>query len=140
MDIAVWLPVWEEIEKKSRAGAQLSNDERTWYLLRSAIDEVEENGLFGFFCGDYSALSEQVITAWQAVGADEMANIFEQGVAALPNQCAPQNEQEREALIEEFYDEDFRKIFNELDEDFEEILSDSEEMLDKLILRIIDNN
>ncbi len=139
MDIMMWEPLWQSLIKKKQTHGEhsLSKDERLWLLLRQHIDEVEENSVIGFYCGEDAFLVHDIIDAWQSLGMDEMANIFERGNALFAGDGFPENDAERDALIEAWQDQEYQKIFRELDEDFEHALPQAELMLDQVARRIL---
>ena len=142
MDISVWLPLWDKlnVKLKNTGGIALSDDERLWLLLRNHIDDVEDNSVIGFYCGEGSQRIGEVIDGWLSIGAEDMANIFERGNSLFINGSPPENEQEMDDLIETWQDAEYQKIFRELDEDFEQALPGAEVLLDTVIKRILEKN
>lgn len=142
MDISAWLPLWEKLNVKLKKDGEfaLSDDERLWLMLRKNIDDVEENSIIGFYCGEGAHRIGEIIDGWLSIGAEDMANIFERGNSLFINGSPPDNDQEMEELIEIWQDTEYQKIFRELDEDFEQALPASELLLDAVIKRILENN
>lgn len=87
MDIGLWLSVWEIVEARyNEQGLHaLDEDELLWLNLRRTIDEIEHNGLLGLYCADAQPPPQTLLTAWQAIGAEDMHNVFERAVALLPD-------------------------------------------------------
>ncbi|MCR4963769.1 MAG: DMP19 family protein [Firmicutes bacterium] len=139
MDIMIWEPLFRSLSQKKQAQGEhsLSKDERLWLLLRRHIDEVEENSVIGFYCGDQAFYVHDIIAAWQSLGMEEMANVFERGNALFAGGGFPENDEERDALIEAWQDQEYQKIFRELDEDFEQALPRAEVALDQVARRIL---
>ncbi|MEG1661266.1 MAG: hypothetical protein RR332_02020, partial [Clostridiales bacterium] len=134
MDIAVLTPLWEKtLRKKCDLGEHaLSEDERLWLLLREHIDDVEDNSIIGFYCGDGAANIEAIIAGWLSLGAEDMANIFERGTTLLDCYGLVQDDLAKEKLIEAWQDPECQKIFSDMDDDFDHALPKAEALLDQV--------
>ena len=141
MDIGLWLPIWETVEKRclKEGYAALDEDERLWLILRRAIDEVEHNGLLGLYCAVLSPQPAELLAAWQAIGAEDMYNVFERATALLPEGLPPEDEEQSEALIALWQNDDYAKLVAELEDDFYELLPETERLLDEVVKRVLEN-
>ena len=139
MDIAIWWPVWQALnERIAEEGMDtLSQEEQMWLLLRNHLDDVQENGIIGFYLGEYACKIEAMIAAWQQLGVWEMANIFERADLLLPSGGHPADDAEREQYIAIWESDDYHKLFQELETDFEECLPAAEQALGDLLRRIL---
>jgi|GEM_PF-2235797 len=139
MEIGLWLPVWEMIERRyaEKGLGDLDEDERLWLVLRRAIDEVENDGLLGLFCAAKPPQPRELLAAWLAIGAEDMHNVFERATALLPQGLPPEDDDQCEALIKLWQDDDYAKLVAEIEDDFYELLPQSEELLDEVVKKIL---
>jgi len=118
---------------------ELTPDERMWLLLRNTFDDIEYNGLIGYYCGENSDFMPLLLGALENIRALDMVRLFDTINQLFPGGRVPETAEAKEQLAEDWLSQPaLHKMFNDWDSQYYELLPEAEELLDELAARIWD--
>ena len=118
---------------------ELTADERIWLLIRNTIDDIDYNGLIGYYCGENVDFMPVLLAALENIRALDMVRLFDTINQIFPGGRVPETEAEKEKLAEDWLQQPtVHKMFNDWDAQYYELLPETEELLDDLAARIWD--
>lgn len=113
----------------------LTNEEQMIYNLKSILDAVNGLGLLSYYKGEAGAYADDAIENLYSIGIDEIAAIIESANAIFPDCLPPQDKDERNEIIDDWYGE-YDALFDEWTDEileFSAILSNEiESMIEEL--------
>jgi len=110
----------EHLDKKTQYGANmsvLSEAERVFYITQTMEMEVNNGGFSQFFYNSSGNLSNELVSAFTAIGANATAAICQKAVAVY-GRDVPVDKGEREELLDELESAEIDEIWEECDDDF----------------------
>ncbi len=138
MDISLWQKSWQIIKEKYAVSgvSALSEEELTWFILQHIIDETEQNGFLGLMVSDFNFPPHLMVDSWHNIAATDIADLMAGLINILPWDHLPEDEQEKEDLIELWQDIAYTQILHQLEDEFFELLPEAEQNLAELIVKI----
>lgn len=110
----------EHLDNKTQYGEDmsvLSEAERIFYITQALETEVNNGGFSQFFYNSSGDFSNELVSAFTAIGANTTASICQRAVAAF-GQDIPVDRDEREELLTELESKGIDKIWEECDDAF----------------------
>ena len=108
----------EKCEYGDKIG-KLNKKEKVIFMTKNLEDEVYNGGFLQFFYNSSGMFSNQLVKAFQEIGATYTADICQKAVRALKRRL-PKNEERREKLLDKIVDKDIENILSECDDMFYE--------------------
>lgn len=107
----------EHLDNKTQYGddmSVLSEPERIFYITQTLEMEVNNGGFSQFFYNSSGNFSNELVSAFTAIGADATAAICQKAVAAFDRDI-PVDRDEREEMLDELESEEIDEILEECD-------------------------
>ena len=112
--------MYDMVGKKCEYGdamEKLNKHEMIFYIAQEVEAEVNNGGFWQFFYNSSGDLSNQVVAAFQAIGATQIAEICRKAVDVF-GESVPVDREERQELMEQLGLEEGNEILCECDEAF----------------------
>lgn len=112
--------MYDMVGKKCEYGdamEKLNKHEMIFYIAQEVEAEVNNGGFWQFFYNSSGDLSNQVVAAFQAIGATQIAETCRKAVDAFGG-SVPMDREERQELMEQLGLEEGNEILCECDEAF----------------------
>ena len=119
----------EHLENKTQYGDDmscLSEAERIFYITQSLEMEVNNGGFSQFFYNSSGSFSNELVSAFTAIGANATAAICQKAISAFGREI-PVDRDERQDMLDELECEEIDEILEECDDafyDYEDNLND----------------
>lgn len=110
----------EHLNKKTQYGEDmsvLSEEERIFYIAQMLEMEVNNGGFSQFFYNSSGNFSNEVVSAFHAIGANTTAAICKKALSAFDCEI-PVDRDEREKMLNELANDEIDGIFEECDNAF----------------------
>ena len=120
----------ERLDRKTQYGhnmSVLSEAERIFYITQTLEMEVNNGGFSQFFYNSGGNFSNEVVSAFHAIGADTTADICRKAISAFGRDI-PVDREEREAMLNELESEEIDEILEECDNAFFDYEDDLNEL------------
>ena len=95
----------------------LSEAERIFYITQSLEMEVNNGGFSQFFYNFSGSFSNELVSAFTAIGANATAAICQKAISAFGREI-PVDRDERQDMLDELECEEIDEILEECDDDF----------------------
>lgn len=119
------------LEGKTQYGdnlSVLSEAERIFYVTQTLEAEVSNGGFSQFFYNSSSEFSNEIVSAFSAIGAHATAEICQKAIDSFGREI-PDDADEREELLDELLDdEEIEAVLEECDEAFYKYEEDLNEL------------
>ena len=128
----------EHLDKKTQYGdniSVLSEAERIFYITQKLEMEVNNGGFSQFFYNSSGNFSNELVSAFTAIGAKATAAICQKATSAF-GRVIPVDRNERQEMLDEFENEEIDEILEECDSAF----YDYEDDLNELNYNFVMNN
>ena len=120
----------EHLDSKTNYGddmSVLSEAERIFYITQTLEMEVNNGGFLQFFYNSSGNFSNELVSAFTAIGANATAAICQKAIAAFGRDI-PVDRDEREELLDELESDEIVEILEECDSAFCEYEDNLNEM------------
>lgn len=110
----------EHLENKTQYGDDmscLSEAERIFYITQSLEMEVNNGGFSQFFYNSSGSFSNELVSAFTAIGANATAAICQKAISAFGREI-PVDRDERQDMLDELECEEIDEILEECDDAF----------------------
>lgn len=135
---------WENIVDKceNEGYDKLTADERIWYNIRSLIDAVDNGGVISFYYNYGADYLQETIEDLKKIEVQEVIALIEQVNRLFPNSIPPRYIDERNRIINSWYDEDkdLDDLFESINNKFYELEEELELKLEPILRKIITFN
>lgn len=114
------IALMEHLENKTQYGDDmscLSEAERVFYITQSLEMEVNNGGFSQFFYNSSGSFSNELVSAFTAIGANATAAICQKAISAFGREI-PVDRDERQDMLDELECEEIDEILEECDDDF----------------------
>lgn len=122
----------EYISEKCEYGEEIDNlsyPERIFFITQAVEMEVNNGGFNQFFVNSSSDFAEEMVKAFEEIGAIHTAKICKKAIKALGRELPPVGSDEREEVLGELVESDeINDILEECDDAFYEYEDDLEEL------------
>lgn len=127
----------EHLDKKTQYGEDmsvLSAEERIFYITQTLEMEVNNGGFSQFFYNSSGNFSNEVVSAFHAIGANTTAAICKKALSALGCEI-PVDRDEREKMLDELENDEIDGIFEECDNAFYDYIDNLNELNHKFAMK-----
>ena len=110
----------EYLDSKTKYGEDmsvLSESERIFYITQTLEMEVNNGGFSQFFCNSSGNFSNELVSAFTAIGANVTATICQKAISAFGRDI-PVDSDEREKMLDELESDEIDEILEECDSAF----------------------
>lgn len=110
----------EHLDEKTQYGddmSVLSEAERVFYITQTLEMEVNNGGFYQFFYNSSGDFSNELVSAFTAIGANATATICQKAIAAFGRDI-PVDREEREEMLDELESDEISEIIEECDAAF----------------------
>ena len=110
----------EYLDSKTKYGEDmsvLSESERIFYITQTLEMEVNNGGFSQFFCNSSGNFSNELVSAFTAIGANVAATICQKAISAFGRDI-PVDSDEREKMLDELESDEIDEILEECDSAF----------------------
>lgn len=114
------IAILEHLDEKTQYGEDLSvlsAEERIFYITQTLEMEVNNGGFSQFFNNSSGNFSNEVVSAFDAIGADTTAAICKKALSAFGCEI-PVDKDAREKMLDEMENDEIDEIFEECDNAF----------------------
>ena len=128
----------EYLDSKTKYGEDmsvLSESERIFYITQTLEMEVNNGGFSQFFCNSSGNFSNELVSAFTAIGANVTATICQKAISAFGREI-PVDRDEREEMLDELENDEIDEILEECDSAF----SDYKDNLNELNYNFVMKN
>ena len=123
--IDIYTELCERFDDGEASPDRLNEYERTIYVTQTLESEVNNGGFIQFFDNAGGAFADEIVPAFQRIGAKKTASICKKALQAL-GQGLPRDWEERRALLDKIVDDGVGELLEECDEAFYEYPDDLE--------------
>ncbi len=96
---------------------ELAPEAQVFYLCNALEEEVNSDGLHGFFSVPYGQWALETVDALETIGALKTADILRRAIALFPDGICPKDGAERENILLDDFDR-YTEVCDELDDEF----------------------
>lgn len=111
----------------------LTPEEKIFYIVNSFQSEVNNGGFDQFLFNSSGAFARELLSSLTAIGANRTAEIYKPALAKLPHEL-PEDDGERDVLLDELITEDISELFASCDQQFYGYPDNLEELLYQFII------
>jgi hypothetical protein len=110
----------EELEK-------LTEPQKNFYFNQCLEREVNNGGFSEYFTNSSGRYAHQTVETLKLIGANKFATILQKAIDKFPNKTVPQDDQQREEIVEKIEDKN-DEVWDKLDDKFYEYPEDLNEL------------